>query len=121
VQPVRDAGIVVDLAIGFDPSLVPAYASVSAYRIVQEALTNTVRHAGASRVRVELTVRDQTLYIEVIDDGSSDEAPIVGAAEGHGLRGMSERIGALGGTFSAGPMAEGGFCVTASIPLTRSA
>lgn len=120
VQPVRDAGIGVDLTIGFDPAVVPAYASVSAYRIVQEALTNTVRHSGASHVQVRLDVRDQSLEIEVADDGRSDEAPIVGASGGHGLRGMSERVGALGGAFSAGPMASGGFRVTASIPLTRS-
>ena len=61
VQPVRDAGIAVDLTIGFDPALVPAYASVSAYRIVQEALTNTVRHSGAGHVQVRLEVRDQSL------------------------------------------------------------
>jgi len=120
VQPVRDAGIAVDLTIGFDPALVPAYASVSAYRIVQEALTNTVRHAGASRVQVRLDVRAGLLEIEVTDDGSSTDAPIVGAAGGHGLRGMSERIGALGGSFRAGPVTGGGFRVTASIPLTRS-
>lgn len=120
VQPVRDAGIAVDLSIDFDPTLVPAYASVSAYRIVQEALTNTVRHAGASRVQVQLTVRDGLLEIEVTDDGTSTEAPIVGATSGHGLRGMSERVDALGGTFSAGPMAKGGFHVSASIPVTRS-
>ncbi len=120
VQPVRDAGIAVDLMIAFDPALVPAYASVSAYRIVQEALTKTVRHSGAGHVQIKLDVRGQSLDIEVTDDGESKEAPIIGASGGHGLRGMSERVGALGGTFRAGPAVGGGFRVAASIPLTRS-
>lgn len=119
VQPVRDSGLAVDLTVHGDLASVPAFASVSAYRIVQEALTNSVRHAGATSVQVALSLIAGRLEIEVLDDGSGPAEP---AAEdvGHGLRGMRERIDALGGAFMAGPAPTGGFRVYASVPLSRS-
>ena len=119
VQPVRDAGLHVELNVQGDLAAVPAFASVSAYRIVQEALTNTVRHAKATSVTVALSVVAGRLEIEVVDDGASaDDASAVPA--GHGLRGMRERIEALGGSFVAGPAVPGGFRVHTTIPLSRS-
>lgn len=117
-QPVRDAGFEVDLELnGTDLSTVPAFASVSAYRIVQEALTNAVRHSGGDSVRVSVRVADSRLSVETVDNGRS--IPSTGAAGGHGIRGMRERVVALGGQFEAGPVPNG-YRVFASIPLSRS-
>jgi len=124
VRPVRDAGLTVEVTVHGDLAAVPAFASVSAYRIVQEALTNTVRHAKATSVRVALAVVAGRLEIEIIDDGTGPDEQLVEQAEsnGHGLRGMRERIDALGGTLVAGPAPSGGgFRVYATIPLSRSA
>jgi signal transduction histidine kinase len=124
VRPVQDSGLAVNLAVHGDLATVPAFASVSAYRIVQEALTNTVRHAKATSVRVALAIVAGRLEIEIMDDGTGPDEQYGGPAEsnGHGLRGMRERIDALGGTLVAGPAPSGsGFRVYAMIPLSRSA
>lgn len=124
-EPLRDAGLDVSLHVTGDLRAVPAYASVSAYRIVQEALTNVVRHAHASHVRVTITLAGDELALEVIDDGTG-AGELGSSAEnaGHGIRGMRERVEALAGTFEAGTAtAEGGsegFLVAARIPLSRS-
>lgn len=88
----------------------------AAYRIVQESLTNVLRHAGASRARVEVRVVAETLDIAVTDDGSAVEV----MTPGHGLRGMAERAGALGGTVEAGPTPVG-WRVHARLPLAGGA
>ena len=116
VAPVRDAGIEVALETSGDLASVPAYAAVSAYRIVQEALTNVVRHAGASQASVAVTVGTDELTLVVQDDGPK----VVESADGHGIRGMRERVEALSGWFEAGTVPGGGFRVTAIIPLARS-
>lgn len=117
-QPVRDAGFEVELDLnGTDLGTVPAFASVSAYRIVQEALTNAVRHSGGDSVRVSVRVDGPRLTIETTDNGRANAPGDV--AGGHGIRGMRERVVALGGQFEAGP-APAGFRVFASIPLSRS-
>ncbi|MDP2181838.1 MAG: sensor histidine kinase [Actinomycetota bacterium] len=124
VVPLRDAGLDVDLAVAGDLGGVPAYVSVSAYRIVQEALTNVVRHARASHVCVCATVTASELTLEVVDDGvgsTSARESDPNDNPSHGLRGMAERVSVLGGTLVAGPATEGGFRVLASIPLARSA
>ncbi len=121
VGRVRDAGIDVKLAISGDLASVPAYASVSGYRIVQEALTNVVRHAHATTASVNIVVGPNSLAIEVSDDGEGPGALSAGSG-GHGLQGMRERVEALAGSFAAGRCSDGrGFCVTAIIPLSRSA
>jgi len=114
---VESAGVHVDLQTSGVEAL-PAYADVSAYRIVQEALTNVVRHAGATHASVALSSDGEVLTVEVSDDGTGTAGD---AIEGHGIAGMRERIAALGGEFSAGPVAGGGFRVTATIPLLGSA
>ena len=118
VAPVREAGLAVDLAASGDLAAVPAYASVSAYRIVQEALTNVVRHARATEAWVAIEVLPDALNLRIDDNGADSPASLAG---GHGIEGMRERVEALGGMFDVGPRAQGGLSVSASIPLRRSA
>jgi signal transduction histidine kinase len=89
------------------------------YRIVQEALTNVVRHAGASSVRIRVGPDDGALVIEVEDDGTERPGPSRGGGGGggRGIRGMTERAAALGGEVAAGPRPGGGFAVRARLPL----
>ncbi|MFE8951202.1 sensor histidine kinase [Streptomyces althioticus] len=95
---------------------VPPAVGAAAYRVVQEALTNVVRHAGPDpAVRVDLSDRDGVLHIGVTDDGTG---PGPGGTPGFGLVGMRERARSVGGTLDAGPREGGGFRVTAALPLT---
>jgi signal transduction histidine kinase len=120
VRPLRDAGLDVEVAGPPIGEPLPAIVDASAYRIVQEALTNVLRHAGSASVRVELGIGEDALRIEVTDDGSG--SPVRADAEGHGIAGMRERALALGGTFSAGPREGGGWHVVAVLPISvRSA
>ncbi|MFH9004943.1 sensor histidine kinase [Streptomyces afghaniensis] len=96
----------------------PPAVGAAAYRIVQEALTNAVRHAGPEpAVRVDLVEREGALHLSVSDDGTG---PAPGGTPGFGLVGMRERARTLGGTLDAGPRADGGFEVIAVLPLTRT-
>ena len=96
----------------------PPAVGAAAYRIVQEALTNAVRHAGPEpAVRVDLYDDEGALHLSVTDDGTG---PTPGTAPGFGLVGMRERARSVGGTLDAGPRAEGGFEVTAVLPLTTT-
>lgn len=98
-----------------DPRDVPAPIALAVYRIVQEALTNVVRHARADRGEVTLRIGEDLVSVEVVDDGRGPtEAQ---AVPGHGIAGMRERVTALGGSFTAGPVAGGGFRVAAEIPV----
>ncbi|MGW2440987.1 ATP-binding protein, partial [Streptomyces goshikiensis] len=85
------------------------------YRIVQEALTNVVRHAGTGHCRVDIDYGDEELSVEVVDDGRGVTGN--GSAHGFGIVGMRERAGLLHGRLSAGPRPEGGFRVAARLPL----
>ncbi|MEU4421308.1 sensor histidine kinase [Actinoplanes sp. NPDC024001] len=109
---VREAGLTVSLNEFGDPVEVPAPVATAVYRVVQESLTNTVRHAGATRAVVTLRYSPDRVLVDVQDDGR-------GAAEitdGHGIAGMRERVAALGGALTAGP-GTSGFTVRASIPI----
>ena len=114
VDEARAAGLPVELEV--DASLAPLQSGVelSVYRIVQEALTNTRRHAGDARARVSVGSRDDQLVVEVIDDGPG--VPATGGS-GLGLVGMRERVGVFGGSLEAGPRPVGGFRVRAAFPL----
>jgi signal transduction histidine kinase len=115
LDQVRLAGLDVALEIeGTCRELDPAL-ELSAYRIVQEALTNTLRHAGASRARVTLRYEPDALDVEVVDDGAAP--PGVNGAAGQGLIGMRERAATFGGHVEAGSEAAGGFRVAARLPL----
>jgi signal transduction histidine kinase len=114
------AGVPVEVSIsGLVRAMSPA-ADLSAYRIVQEALTNVVRHAGPTRARVQISYRPGAVSIEVIDDGPPDgvaRPPVSRAGSGHGLIGMRERAALFGGELTAGPHA-GGYRVQASLHTT---
>jgi signal transduction histidine kinase len=114
VRPVEGAGFEVRLDVADDLGDVPAMVEASAYRIVQEALTNVVRHSGAKVVSVRVDRDPAALTVDVTDDGrgASGQGP-----EGHGIAGMRERAAALGGTFEAGPLPTGGYRVTARLPI----
>jgi signal transduction histidine kinase len=111
--PLRSAGL--DVVVRREGTERPlgAELDLSAYRIVQEALTNTLRHSGAARVEVALRYRPGMLEIDVADDGCGAST---GAGGGHGLPGMRERAAVLGGTLDAGPRPEGGYRVRARLP-----
>lgn len=110
------SGLPVTLLVTGDVSGVPAAQGVVAYRTVQEALTNTVRHAGNVVTEVSVEIGDG-LLVEVRDSGLPVAAPVVG----HGLRGMQERAEALGGQVQAGPAPGGGFLVRLELPLEATA
>ncbi|MGI8903782.1 MAG: sensor histidine kinase [Solirubrobacteraceae bacterium] len=110
----RAAGVAVSIDV--DPFVgVPAPVHAAGYRIVQEALTNVLRHAHASTVRILVRREDVAVRIEVTDDGHGTSAAQDGS--GHGLRGMRERATALGGTLESGPDPDGGWRVRASLPV----
>jgi signal transduction histidine kinase len=110
----RSAGLRADADVRIDGAAVPSAVGGAAFRIVQEAITNVLRHADASTARVCVRADGRALEIEVTDDGRVDAA--AGAA-GLGLRGMAERAMALGGYLDAGPREEGGWRVHAVLPL----
>jgi signal transduction histidine kinase len=100
---------------GTERRLSPAL-ELSVYRVVQEALTNVVKHAPGARATVELGVRDGKIRLDVRDDGAiTSGAGCPGP--GHGITGMRERIGAFGGWLAAGPDGLGGFRVIAEVPV----
>jgi signal transduction histidine kinase len=117
-EQVRAAGLGVELSVTGTPTPLPAGLDVSAYRIVQEALTNAVRHAAdATRALVRVGWSSRELCLEVSDDGR----PVGGAGpDGHGLIGMRERVALFGGTLTAGPRPGGGWQVKARLPLEGS-
>jgi len=117
VASVRDTGFHTSLETEGDLAAVPTAVAVSAYRIVQESLTNVVRHSNATDVTVRVCAAVDGLDVSVADDGKGDAAPSPGA--GHGIPGMKERVLALGGTMQAGKVPEGGFRVSAHIPFAR--
>lgn len=110
----RASGLNADADIQLNGTAVPSSIGQAGYRIVQESLTNVLRHAHAANARVGLRVVDHALEITVVDDAPGGRVD----GEGHGLRGMAERAAALGGRVSAGPRTEGGWCVLALLPLT---
>jgi len=113
--PLRAAGISVDVNV--DGGRVPAAVGAAAYRIVQEALTNVLRHAGAQHADVRVAVNDANVEVEVADDGAAAPVPAAPAGSGNGLRGMAERAAAVGGVVDAGRADDGGWCVRAVLPL----
>jgi len=109
---VRATGLDVELQVEDDGEPLPALVDLAAYRIVQEALTNALRHAHATRVQVRVRRSTDALAVEVLDDGSGTPGP-----GGRGLVGMRERAERLGGALEAGARTSGGFRVAATLPL----
>jgi signal transduction histidine kinase len=114
VDAARASGLDVELRVDGSAEL-PAAVDAAAYRVVQESLTNVMRHARASRVQVKVVTGTSTLAVAVADDGVGDAKGQ--KAAGNGLTGMRERAEGLGGTFDAGPREDGGFIVEATWPL----
>lgn len=118
VERARSMGLDATLTIEGRRHDVPAAVSRTAYRIVQEALTNTARHAGATTATVRIRYRPDALSVQVDDDGTA--TPDVAPAPGLGLLGMRERVTALGGRLRAAPRTGHGFTVQAELPVERA-
>jgi len=115
IAQVRSAGLEVDLTVEGTPSAVDPGLGLSVYRVVQEALTNALRHSGADRTAVLVRYLPDEIELEVSDDG--DGIGTSGSGDGHGLTGMRERVALYGGQLRAERRSEGGFAVHARLPL----
>ena len=116
LEDVERAGLPARLHVDGDPYELPRAIDLSAYRIVQEGLTNSLKHANATRADVTVRYRDDELGIEVVDDGAG-----VATSDGlgHGLVGIRERVKIYGGDMNAGTPPEGGFVLSARLPIDR--
>ena len=114
VQTVRDAGVPIRLSVEGERNSLPPGVDVSAYRILQEALTNVVKHAGPAQASVVVRYGVRAVEVEVTDDG---RGALAGNGAGYGLAGMRERVALHGGTLEAGTGSHGGFVVKARLPL----
>lgn len=112
----REAGLPVDLEIEGERRELPAAVELSAYRIIQEGLTNALKHAGARQARAVLRYRQHELELEVSDDGPGHAN---GRGSHRGLAGIGERVNVFGGRFDAGPQPEGGWTLRVNLPLPR--
>jgi len=118
IETVRITGLAVELKLPDDLEAISRQAGAAVYRITREALTNVVRHAHASTASVQVDHHDGLVEVAIRDDGGgvgNGREPHSGA--GNGITGMRERAEALGGSLSAGPAQDGGFLVTARLPV----
>uniref|UniRef100_UPI001FE6B1A2 sensor histidine kinase n=1 Tax=Nonomuraea rhizosphaerae TaxID=2665663 RepID=UPI001FE6B1A2 len=119
VEQMREAGLATQLSVEGDPPAVPAGVDLAAYRLIQEGLTNSLRHAGPGAKAV-VTVRHDPRELDVrVEDDGRGLAALTGQP-GHGLVGIRERVALYGGILSIGPRAGGGFEVRARFPLKDS-
>jgi signal transduction histidine kinase len=118
VARVRSSGVNASLSVQGDPGVIPAAVDQTAYRVVQESLTNVARHASGATALIRVEYRPDAVVIQVDDDGTA--APGSDPAPGVGLLGMKERVTGLGGRLRAGARGEGGFTVRAELPLDRT-
>jgi signal transduction histidine kinase len=112
---VSEAGLPVELEIEGERRELPLGIELSAYRIVQEALTNALKHAGDARALVRVRYTPDQLELEVVDNGRDPVAQVAGG--GHGLVGMRERVALYGGRFDAGRRGDHGFTVRVVLPI----
>jgi signal transduction histidine kinase len=123
VAQVRAAGLETDVTVTGPPRDLPPGLDLSAYRIVQEALTNVLRHAPGARACLRVRYEPHAVTLDVTDDGPPSRAtggpapPVPPGPPGHGLTGMRERAGLFGGTLECGPRAGGGYGVLARLPV----
>ena len=113
----REAGLDATLKVTGDRRPLPAALELSAYRIIQEAITNVLKHANASRLQVGVDYSSDALVLTIADNGSGPHEA-AGASNGHGLIGMRERVELFGGKMSTGTSSLGGFTVRAKLPLS---
>jgi signal transduction histidine kinase len=116
VESMRSAGVAIELVLEGEPRALPPAVELSAYRIVQEGLTNAAKHAHGASVRAVVRFTDQAVELEVGDDGGGRRAS---AGARRGLAGIGERVAIFGGRFEAGPRDDGGWTVRAALPTTR--
>ena len=114
LKPARDAGLEATIRVTGEKRALPAAVDLSAYRIIQEALTNVLKHANASRVEVTIDYRPDAVALTVADNGSGAAAT---DSTGHGLIGMRERVELFGGDLTTGSSSLGGFIVRATLPV----
>jgi signal transduction histidine kinase len=114
VGTVREAGLPVELAVEGEPAELPPGVDLSAYRVIQEALTNALKYAGPANAWVTVRWKDTELELEIENDGRSEPG---GDGGGHGLDGLRERVALVGGSIESGPRSGGGFVVKAHLPL----
>ena len=117
VDQVRGAGLPVELTYEGEQMTLPPGVDLSAYRIVQEALTNTLQHAGPAHAWVAVRYGTDEVEVEVANDGRTEND----GGQGHGLAGMRERVALCGGALTAGPRPGGGYTISARLPVTGSA
>ena len=115
VTQLREAGLPVELSVDGERRELPVGIELSAYRIVQEALTNALKHAGNAQARVHVRYGADSLELEIVDDGRGTAASVSGG--GHGLVGMRERVALYGGRLDAGRSPSGGFAVRVLLPI----
>ncbi|MES9523953.1 sensor histidine kinase [Streptomyces capoamus] len=120
VDRVRGGGLPVDLAVTGTARPLPPGVELCAYRVVQEALTNALKHAGPAHARVELRYGPHELTVRVTDDGEGADPARVPTGSGHGLIGMRERAKLYGGTISVGPRSGGGYEVRLALPTSAA-
>lgn len=119
VTTVRNSGLQVVVDLSGDSSPLPPGLDLTAYRIVQESLTNILKHSNARSVRVAIAVQRHQLDVEVTDDGTPKETgPTLAEGAGHGLIGMRERVKIFGGSITVGARPTGGWAVHARLPMT---
>jgi signal transduction histidine kinase len=119
IEQVRQTGQRIELRVEGQPQPVSGGVGVAAYRIVQEALTNVLKHANGASSEVVMRWDDRALDLEIIDEGPPQNGARDDARPGRGLAGMRERAAMYGGTLDARPGADGGYAVRAHIPLER--
>jgi signal transduction histidine kinase len=115
----RNAGLPVEVVVSGQVRTLPAGTDLCAYRVVQESLTNILKHAGPASARVELDYGERLLELMIKDDGAKAQ-PYGESPTSHGIRGMRERAELYGGVLTAGPTKEGGFAVTLRLPMEES-
>ena len=121
-QRARTSGLPVTLAVNGRQQALPEALDLVAFRVVQEALTNSIKHAGPARATVTVTFREDTLELEICDDGRGASRELPGEASGgHGLVGMRERLALFDGELFTGPQRDGGFRVHACLPMVEAA
>jgi signal transduction histidine kinase len=114
VGTVREAGLPVELEVEGEPTELPPGVDLSAYRVIQEALTNALKYAGPANAWVTVRWKGSELELEIANDGRSEPG---GDGGGRGLEGLRERVALVGGSIESGPRAGGGFVVKAHLPL----
>jgi len=122
VAQVQDTGLRVWINVEGERGSVPPGIDLSAYRVIQEALTNVIKHAGSATATVTIRYRDDSVTVEIADQGRiapDVRVPAPRTGSGHGIIGMRERVAVFGGEFAAGPGPDGGFLVRACFPVVK--